>query len=162
MSTKKRQWIPEMQVWGAERKAALGEFARQMKAWRLTMPDVEPLVSQFGLNDYRNVGLLEYWVANDMKAGYCGKFLFVFDGQTCPAHRHDVKHETFFVVKGRVRMMAGRGTRTMKEGDTLVMPPGMKHRFTGVGNALLLEVSMPSTLNDNFFDDKRIGNNGVI
>ena len=54
-----------------------------------------------------------------------GKFLFVFDGQTCPYHRHALKHETFFVVKGRIRMLVGDGERVMEEGERLAMPPGV-------------------------------------
>jgi len=42
------------------------------------------------------------------------------------------------------------------------MPPGVGHSFTGIGPALLLEVSMPSILQDNFFENKSIGNDGVI
>ncbi len=154
--------IPQFQLRGDERRAALHDFGRQAAAWGLTMPDVEPLVAHFGLDDFTRFGLIEYWVANEQSAGYCGKFLFVFDGQTCPAHHHNVKHETFFVVKGRVKMTTDGAARTMREGDTLVMAPGTRHSFTGMGNALLLEVSMPSTLNDNFFDDRRIGKDGVI
>jgi len=157
-----KTWVPEMQVWGEERDSALAEFKEQVGAWGLTMPEVEPLVTQFGLNEFRTTGLIEYWVANDARAGYCGKFLFVFDGQICPEHRHETKHETFFVVKGKVRMVAGGEERIMGEGDVLVMEPGAAHHFTGVGNALLLEVSMPSTARDNFFTDTRIGKDGVI
>ena len=157
-----KTWIPEMQVWGEERDKALEEFKRRIDAWGLTMPDVEPLVSQFGLNELREVGLIEFWVVNNAEAGYCGKFLFVFDGQTCPCHCHQRKHETFFVVKGAVAMSVDDEEREMTEGDTLVMAPGTRHSFTGLGPALLLEVSMPSSLNDNFFDDKRIGRDGVI
>jgi len=158
----KKAWVPEMQVWGEERDRAISEFSKQVATWGLSMPKVEPLVTQFGLNEFRKTGLIEYWVANEERAGYCGKFLFVFDTQTCPAHHHARKHETFFVVKGKVRMLADGKERVMSEGDTLVMAAGTAHSFTGIGNALLLEVSMPSTLNDNFFKDKRIGKDGVI
>ena len=154
-------WRSELQLWGEPRERALGEFSRQLAEWGLAMPDVEPLVIHFGLNDFRRVGLTEYWIANEQDAGYCGKFLFVFDAQTCPAHHHRVKHETFFVVKGSVRMATDGAARTMHEGETLIMAPGTCHSFTGVGNALLLEVSMPCTPNDNFFSDKRIGQDGV-
>ncbi len=60
------------------------------------MPPHEPLVSDFGLGDFYETGLIEYWVANEIQAGYCGKLLFVFGGQTCPMHWHKRKHETFF------------------------------------------------------------------
>jgi hypothetical protein len=42
------------------------------------------------------------------------------------------------------------------------MAPGQHHSFTGVGPALLLEVSMSSRRNDNFFENKAIGDEGVI
>lgn len=126
------------------------------------MPDVEPLPLHFGLNNFMVTGETEFWIANEEKNGYCGKFLFVFDNQACPYHRHNIKHETFFIVKGSVRMRTSDGERVMNEGDSLAMPPGIGHSFTGIGNALILEVSMPSILQDNFFEDKNIGDNGVI
>lgn len=156
------RWEQDLQLWGPERDRAVAEMRTQVAAWGLAMPDVEPLVIQFGLGEFRKTGEIEHWIANEAVSGYCGKFLFVFDGQTCPYHRHDVKHETFFVLKGRVRMVVDGAERVLAEGDTLVMPPGVRHSFTGLGSALLLEVSMPSTLNDNFFEDRRIGRNGVI
>ena len=72
-----------------------------------------------------------------------------------------MKHETFFVVKGSLRMKVGDEERILGEGDLLPMPPGVGHSFTGMGPALVLEVSMPSILQDNFFADKRIGQDGV-
>jgi len=123
---------------------------------------VEPLPLHFGLHDFYTIGETEFWIANEEAAGYCGKFLFVFDGQTCPYHRHQVKHETFFVVKGRVRMRIDDDVRELSEGDVLPMAPGTGHSFTGIGDALLLEASMPCMLQDNFFEDKRIGKDGVI
>ncbi len=147
---------------GLERDRALSDVRKQISEWGLAMPDVEPIPLHFGLNDFMTTGETEFWVANEVENGYCGKFLFVFDGQTCPYHHHRMKHETFFVVKGAIRMKTGDDERIMKEGDLLAMPPGVGHSFTGIGNALILEVSMPSILRDNFFADKRIGENGVI
>ena len=93
---------------------------------------------------------------NETQAGYCGKYLFVFDGQTCPQHRHTTKHETFFVVKGQVRMQFGERAFNLGEGDVLPVPPGTFHSFTGLGPALLLELSMPCEIDDNDFADQRI------
>ena len=42
------------------------------------------------------------------------------------------------------------------------MPPGQRHSFTGIGPALILEVSMPSIRHDNFFADQGIGDEGII
>lgn len=152
----------DVELSGRRRKEALEACKRQIAAWGLTMPDVTPLVLDFGVGDFYARGLIEFWVANEKEAGYCGKFLFVFDGQECPRHHHDMKHETFFVIKGSVEMNAGGKVRILKEGDLLVMPPGDKHSFRGIGPALLLEVSQPSLRGDNFFQNKNIGDNGVI
>jgi mannose-6-phosphate isomerase-like protein (cupin superfamily) len=150
------------EIQGPEREKALAAMRDQIAAWGLKMPPVAPLAMQFGLDQFMEIGETEYWVANDAEHGYCGKLIFLFDGQTCPYHHHRMKHETFFIVKGTVRMKVGEEVRLMREGDLLVMPPGVGHSFTGAGPALVLEVSMPSILQDNFFADKRIGQDGVI
>ncbi|HEY3417087.1 MAG TPA: cupin domain-containing protein [Armatimonadota bacterium] len=152
----------DVEIQGEERARELAAVQAQIAAWGLAMPAVEPVSLHFGLHEFRVIGETEYWVANEEKLGYCGKFLFVFDGQTCPFHRHQMKHETFFIVKGTIRMKMDDGERVMKDGDLLVMPPGVGHSFTGIGPALILEVSMPSILHDNFFADTRIGDHGVI
>ena len=143
-------------VQGALREQALGRFRDQVAAWQLVMPPAEPLVLDFGLGDFWRTGLIECWVANEAEAGYCGKYLFVFAGQSCPRHCHRTKHETFFVVKGRVRMGLAGTDRELAAGDVLPMPPGTPHGFTGLHPALLLEVSKPCVLDDNEFEDRRI------
>ncbi len=145
-----------------ERERVMERIRSQMVEWGLTLPDVEPLALDFGLGCFQEVGETEFWIANEEEHGYCGKLLFLFDEQTCPRHRHRRKHETFYVVKGRIRMNAGDDEWVMEQGATLTMPPGVAHSFTGVGNALVLEVSMPSVQGDSFFDDETIGNEGVV
>jgi len=135
---------------------ALRRFRGQMRRWGLTPPSVEPLVLDFGLGEFEKTGLIECWIANDAAAGYCGKWLFVFDGQTCPEHRHAVKHETFFMVKGRARMKIGGRRLLMKAGAVLAVPPGVYHSFTGQGPALLLEISTPCEIADNHFRNRAI------
>jgi len=151
-----------LELQGEERARELALVRDQIAAWGLTMPPAEPLPLHFGLGRFRAIGETEFWVANEAEHGYCGKFLFVFDGQTCPYHCHRVKHETFFVLRGAIRMRVCDEERAMREGDLLAMPPGTGHSFTGLGPALVLEVSMPSTLRDSFFEDKAIGDGGVI
>jgi N-acetylneuraminate synthase len=148
---------------GAEREQALAEIKAQLDEWGLVMPDVTPLPLHFGLHDFRTIGETEYWIANETELGYCGKFLFVFENQTCPFHRHKIKHETFYIVRGAVKMVTDNGEQIMRAGDVLVMPPGVGHTFTGYeGPCLVLEASMPSIRQDSFFADKRIGDEGVI
>jgi N-acetylneuraminate synthase len=147
---------------GEEEQKALAGIFEQISEWGLKLPAVTPYPLHFGLGKFYETGETEFWIANEEERGYCGKYLFVFDGQTCPYHHHVVKHETFFVVKGKISMKVGKEVKEMVEGDLLVMPPLLDHSFTGIGPALILEVSMPSIPNDSFFENKAIGENGVL
>ena len=123
------------------------------------MPDEHPpLLLDFGMDDFLKTGHIEYLIVNDEKNNYCGKFIFMFKGQTCPAHSHRKKHETFMVVKGAIIMrMNGKTVIRMKQGQVLKMPQKNLHSFTAEKNSLVLEVSLPSVRKDNFFADKKIG-----
>jgi len=141
---------------GPSADAALGAFRRQMEAWEVAIPPAEPLVLDFGLGRFDRVGLVEFWIANEKEAGYCGKYLFVFDGQQCPAHSHCTKHETFFLLRGRLKVEMDGRALTLRPGDVLPVPPGSVHSFQGEGNSLLLELSMPCEVSDNRFEDRQI------
>ena len=112
---------------------ALAACRRQLRQWGLAMPPVKPLVLDFGLGDFYRTGLIEYWIANETRAGYCGKYLFLFNRQACPRHHHLEKKETFFIVKGAVEMNYGGKTFRMKPGDVLPVACGRPHRFRGIG-----------------------------
>ena len=143
-------------VRGPEAEQALASFRRQMEAWGLLTPPAEPLVLDFGLRQFDRVGLIECWIANETEAGYCGKYLVVFDGQQCPAHSHRTKHETFFPVRGRLKVTLDGRPLMLESGQVLPVAPGHVHSFEGDGNALLLELSMPCVISDNRFENPRI------
>ncbi len=150
--------LGRLELQGAARREALAACRSQIEEWGLALPNVEPYPLHFGLDNFPDIGEIEFWICNEEEAGYCGKFLFLFAGQTCPFHRHRIKHETFFVVKGRMRLELDEGRElTLNQGDRFAVPPGLGHAFTAVdGNLLLLEVSMPSHVWDNEFADDRI------
>ena len=141
---------------GPETELLLAAFQRQIEAWGLSLPPAEPLVLDFGLGQLDRVGLIEYWIANEVEAGYCGKYLFLFDKQQCPAHSHRVKHETFFLLRGCLNVTLDGRSITLHPGDVLPVPPGHVHSFRGKGNSLLLELSMPCEVRDNCFVDPHI------
>ena len=145
--------LEKIKVTGKPYDRALAEFNVQMKQWGIVMPKVEPLITDFGLGNFYETGYIDYKVTNDRKAGYCGKFIFVFDGQTLPFHHHQDKHETFFVLKGRIKMNFDGDSFEMGEGDTLVVEWNKEHSFTGLGTALVLEVSQASYAEDNYFNN---------
>jgi mannose-6-phosphate isomerase-like protein (cupin superfamily) len=151
-----RKNAAKIQVAGAARKKALDLFHAQVKRWKLSMPPHEPLVSDFGLGDFYETGLIEYWIANEIEAGYCAKFLFVFAGQTCPMHWHKGKHETFFLLRGKLRIDLDGEEIVLTEGGCLTVPEKIPHSFNGVVPSLLLEVSQPCRVKDNVFHDPHI------
>lgn len=146
----------EVALRGPEADGAVSRILRQVEEWGLALPKVGPLVLDFGLGDFSRVGEVEFWIANEVEAGYCGKFLFVFPGQTCPTHYHKDKLETFYIVRGRMKMVHLGKERVLCTGDVLRVATGEKHCFTGIESTLLLEVSKPSMIDDNFFEDTRI------
>jgi mannose-6-phosphate isomerase-like protein (cupin superfamily) len=146
----------EISLHGEHAQKAVNRVYQQIQAWGLVLPNVEPLVLDFGLGDFERIGEVEFWIANEMEGGYCGKFLFVFDGQTCPKHHHQEKLETFFIVKGAVKMFYDGRESDLSAGDVLRVEVGKDHRFTGLGSCLLLEVSKPSIIADNYFEDTNI------
>ncbi|MCF6175940.1 MAG: D-lyxose/D-mannose family sugar isomerase [Victivallaceae bacterium] len=126
---------------------------RQIEAWNLTMPDMTPLLLDFGLGDFYHTGLAEFWIANEIDAGYCGKYMFVFDGQRCPMHRHKKKLETFCIVKGTAVMSYDGQEFEMKQGDIITVDRWKYHSFIGKGACLLLEISTPCIIEDNYFEN---------
>ena len=146
----------EIAASAAVQAEALPRCLDQLRAWEIALPDVTPLVLDFGLDDFDHVGLIEYWIANEVEAGYCAKYLFVFDGQTCPMHFHKEKHETFFLVRGQLDVVYDGTQHHLNEGGVLPIETPRPHSFTGVGPALLLEVSKPCVIADNYFKNPRI------
>ncbi len=148
--------ITDIEVIGEEREQILQRLNKIAESWGLTIPDVTPCPLHFGYNDFYRVGETEFDVNNNIEEGYCGKFIFVLKGQTCPMHYHRVKHETFYLVKGKVEMEANNETVVMVQGDIKIMPQNTKHRFTGLEDSLILECSKPDLAEDSIFDDERI------
>lgn len=144
--------LDTFQIEPAARAAALETCERQLKQWGVALPPAEPLVMDFGLGRFAEVGLFEFWIANEVKAGYCGKYMFLLDGQMCPRHSHQFKHETFFVVQGTMAVTLGDEAFDLAAGDTLAIEPGRIHSFAAKnGAALILELSMPCDPRDNLF-----------
>jgi len=153
----KVDWTDDKELKG-EREEILRKVKEIVEGWGLKMPEGVTLVLDFSLGDFPRWGLVEFWVANEEKEGYCGKFLFLFADQVCPAHHHKFKHETFFVVKGKVAMQINEEEKLLREGDFLPISQGVVHSFRAVeGPALLLEVSKPCLPKDSIFEEERIG-----
>jgi len=114
------------------------------------------MIAGFGFNAF------EFWLVprlfcrEGIESKYGQEFIRQMNCVIDHAHSHREKHETFFVVKGKVRMTLNGEERIMEEGDVLPVAVGELHSFTGVGAALLLELSKPCEIDDNYFEDRRI------
>jgi D-lyxose ketol-isomerase len=148
--------IARITLQGKEREDALRRIRAVVASWGLKLPDAPPDPLHFGLGDFARIGETEFNINNNIEQGYCGKFMFLFSGQTCPMHHHRVKHETFFVVKGKIEMELGGKILTMDPGDTCVVDQNARHRFTALEDSLVLESSKPDLVEDSIFDDPRI------
>lgn len=79
-------------------------------------------------------------IANHDK--YCGKILYINPGFLSSLHYHPKKHETFYVLEGRVALQVGPHlddinrqisgqleTFELSAGDVFELPPDTPHRF---------------------------------
>jgi len=78
---------------------------------------------------------------------YVGKILHVNQGEILSLQYHEMKDETLFVVRGKVRLSLRRGDDStdlvLDEGDAYHIPPGMIHRLEALVDSDIAEVSTP-------------------
>lgn len=148
--------LAKISLQGQERETTLERISEVVAAWGLKLPDVPPDPLHFGYNDFYRIGETEFNINNNIEQGYCGKFMFMFTGQTCPMHFHRKKHETFFIVKGKVAMELAGKHYLLNQGDRLIVDQFAKHQFTALENSLILESSKPDLVDDSIFEDQAI------
>ena len=140
-------------------------------------------VADFGLGDFRNMGLQLIVYRNDER--YCAKELVLFPRQTCPEHRHPPmdrgnpgKQETYRCRWGEVYLYTeGEATKKpkakiparyrsnftvwneilLRPGEQYTIPPNTLHWFQGGGKgAIVSEFSSTSVDETDYFTDKNI------
>ncbi|MBI2135320.1 cupin domain-containing protein [Candidatus Woesearchaeota archaeon] len=92
----------------------------------------------------------EEWIVN---RDYCGKKLILKKGFRCSMHHHKKKDETFYVLKGKVLIEIGMKKQVMLPNDSVWIPPGAKHRFTGLENSEIMEFSTHHEDSDSYRDE---------
>lgn len=148
--------LAQISLQGQEREQALQRIHQTVASWGLKLPDVPPDPLHFGYHDFYRIGETEFNINNNVEQGYCGKFMFMFAGQTCPMHFHRKKHETFFIVKGKVAMELAGKKYVLNQGDRLIVDQFAKHQFTALEDSLILESSKPDLVDDSIFEDQKI------
>ena len=92
----------------------------------------------------------EIWLVN---RGYCGKKLILNKGYRCSMHYHKNKDETFYVLKGKVLMEIGNKKYVMLPGNSILIEPNTKHRFTGLEDSEIMEFSTHHEDSDSYRDE---------
>ena len=81
----------------------------------------------------------ERWIVNT--DAYCGKILVLHRGYRCSLHHHKIKDETFYVLKGRVRLEVNGKVKLLGPGESQHIGVGIEHRFTGLEPSEMIEFS---------------------
>lgn len=72
---------------------------------------------------------------------YCGKKLILDKGKRCGLHYHTEKDETFYFDKGRVLIKVDGKEGVMIPTQSIRIRPGTLHRFSGLENSVIIEIS---------------------
>lgn len=95
----------------------------------------------------------ETWIVNNEE--YCGKFLHLNKNHRCSTHYHKLKHETFYLITGRVLLeLDDEDAFVMEPGDVVEVPRGALHRFTGIEDSVIVEFSTQHFEDDSYRNNK--------
>jgi quercetin dioxygenase-like cupin family protein len=92
----------------------------------------------------------EEWIVNNEL--YCGKILNLKKGFRCSIHHHKNKHETFYILEGKVLLELDEKKIIMNPGDVQILPPLQKHRFTPIIDSKIIEFSTHHEDSDSYRD----------
>lgn len=95
----------------------------------------------------------EEWIVNLGSAGYCGKKLVLNKGYQCSIHYHKEKDEVFYINKGTVLMIIDGKEHLMKPESRIRIEPGTRHRFIGLTNSEIIEISSFHKEEDSYRDE---------
>lgn len=100
---------------------------------------------------------LEIWMANTSL--YCGKKLILKKGKRVSLHKHKNKDETFYIDKGKLLMEIGSDVKVLKIGDVVRIKPGVLHRFTGLKDSVIIEISTHHEDDDTYREKNQLSGN---
>lgn len=92
----------------------------------------------------------EKWI--EINENYVVKELFMKSGNCCSLQYHEKKHESFYVIKGKLKFEVGETKDSLtemvlEEGGYYTIKPFVVHRMSAIEDSVYLESST------NFLDD---------
>jgi quercetin dioxygenase-like cupin family protein len=83
----------------------------------------------------------EVWYAHTDR--YAGKILEVDAGHRLSLQKHRVKHETLYLLEGRMKLRLDDRTFEWTPGTCVEIAPDTVHRMEALEDSVMLEVSTP-------------------
>lgn len=87
---------------------------------------------------------------------YCGKILSFTGGKKFSLHYHVEKHETWYVIKGRLNLtwidpnIGNSNVIDLSVGDCVTIPQGVPHQLFAYEDSEVMEVSTPHKDSDSY------------
>ena len=107
----------------------------------------------YGIENFRETGAV---LINCMNREYCKKVIVQLPGQKHPSHYHKRKEETFQIVWGELYSELDGRTKLLMPGDTLLVLPGVWHRFWSETGCVFEEISTTAYNDDSVYRDAAI------
>lgn len=87
-----------------------------------------------------------HWTQPELS--YMGKILHIYAGKRLSLQYHDKKQETWFLIKGRVKVVWDNEEKVLVEtelryGEGYTCRVGQRHRLVGITDCDVIEVSTP-------------------
>ena len=111
------------------------------------------LSHHYGMERFREIGAT---IIDCINRDYCKKLIILLRGQKHPYHYHQKKEETFQVLSGEMEVELEGKLKYMYPGDTILVQPGVWHKFKSSGGVIFEEVSTTHFTDDSFYEDKTI------
>ena len=110
-----------------------------------------PIITE--LKNFRETGAV---IIECVNREYCKKLIVQLPGQKHPKHFHRRKEETFQVLYGVFHTEVDGHYKVLQSGETLLVLPGVWHRFWTDTGVIVEEISTTHFSNDSFYEDKEI------
>ncbi len=107
----------------------------------------------YGLARFREFGAV---IITCINRTYAKKLVIQLPRQKHPYHYHKIKEETFQLLHGDLEVELDGHRHTLKVGDTIVVEPGIWHKFHTLDGCIFEEVSTTHINEDSFYEDKSI------
>lgn len=122
---------------------------------KIIIPDYFPLEisHHYGIDQFAKYGCVTISIIN---RAYCKKIIILFPEQKHPAHRHDIKEESFHVLNGSMILTANGNIYDLRAGELFTIERRISHSFYSKYGCVFEEISTTHNANDSYYEDKTI------